>query len=319
MHILVTGGAGFIGSHLAERLLRDGHRVTALDSFDPFYGRAIKEQNLVAVRAHPSARVLELDLANADLGSVVADVDAVLHLAARAGVRGSWGRSFAGYLDCNVLATQRLLEACKERRLTAFVYASSASVYGDDHVQPVDEDAPTRPHSPYGITKLAGEHLALLYQRLYGVPAFSLRYFSVYGPRERPDKAIQLFLTAARDGTPITVLGDGSQQRDFTYVGDVVEATVRALARPPVGEVINLARGHTLPLTDVIAAVERVSGRRLAVQHAARVRGDVRVTAAVIEKARRLLGYAPATDLDQGLRAQWAHVVGGAGPAPSGR
>ncbi len=318
MHVLVTGGAGFIGSHLAERLLADGHRVTVVDCFDPFYARAIKERNLAGVRAHPAARVVEADLARADLEPLLGGVTAVAHLAAKAGVRGSWGQAFGSYLDCNVLATQRLLEAARAAPLTAFVYGSSASVYGDEHLEPVTEAAFTRPFSPYGITKLAGEQLALLYQRQHGVPALALRYFSVYGPRERPDKALQLFLTAARDGQPVTLLGDGSQRRDFTYVDDVVEATVRALQAPPVGEAINLARGRTVPLSEVLDAIGRVTGRVLEVRRAARAQGDVRTTSAVIEKARRLLGYAPRVDLEEGLRRQWEHVRGPAGaPGPA--
>lgn len=308
MHVLVTGGAGFIGSHVAERLLADGQRVTVVDDFDAYYERAIKERNLAAIRSHPQARVVELDLASADLAPVVEGVEAVVHLAAKAGVRGSWGASFGGYLDSNVLATQRLLEAVKARPLSAFVYGSSASVYGDDHVRAVNEEAATAPHSPYGITKLAGEHLALLYRRLHGVPAVSLRYFSVYGPRERPDKAIQKFLLAARDSRPILVHGDGSQTRDFTYVGDVVDATLAALRQPPIGEVINIARGHTVPLAEVLRVIERTTGRKLELSHDERQAGDVRVTAARIDKARRLLGYTPKVDLPEGIRRQWEHV-----------
>lgn len=308
MHVLVTGGAGFIGSHVAERLLADGQRVTVVDDFDAYYERAIKERNLAAIRSHPQARVVELDLASADLAPVVEGVEAVVHLAAKAGVRGSWGASFGGYLDSNVLATQRLLEAVKARPLSAFVYGSSASVYGDDHVRAVNEEAATAPHSPYGITKLAGEHLALLYRRLHGVPAVSLRYFSVYGPRERPDKAIQKFLLAARDNRPILVHGDGSQTRDFTYVGDVVDATLAALRQPPIGEVINIARGHTVPLAEVLRVIERTTGRKLQLSHDERQAGDVRVTAARIDKARRLLGYTPKVDLPEGIRRQWEHV-----------
>lgn len=313
MRILVTGAAGFIGSHVAERLLRDGHRVVALDNFDPYYARSVKERNLAAVRAHPHAVVLEADLARDDLRPAVEGVDAVVHLAAQAGVRGSWGATFSTYLDANVLATQRLLEATLGRPLHAFVYGSSASVYGDGVRAAVDEAALPAPHSPYGVTKLAGEHLASLYHRNHGTPTVVLRYFSVYGPRERPDKAIQLFLCAARDGKGIRVLGDGSQQRDFTYVGDVVDATVAALERRPVGAVLNVARGRTVALRDVIDAVRRVTGAPLPAVAEAAVAGDVQTTAGDIGAARRLLGWQPRTDLEDGIAAQWAAVRGAPG------
>jgi UDP-glucose 4-epimerase len=308
VHVLVTGAAGFIGSHVAERLLRDGHRVTVVDSFDPYYARAVKERNLAAIRAHPAARVVEADLARADLAPIVEGVEAVVHLAAQAGVRGSWGPTFSTYLDANVLATQRLLEATKDRRLVAWVYGSSASVYGDGVHDAVDERALPAPHSPYGVTKLAGEHLAALYHKNHGTPTVVLRYFSVYGPRERPDKAIQIFLSAAKRGRGIRVLGDGSQTRDFTFVEDVVDATVAALERRPVGAVMNVARGRTVALAEVIATVRRVTGAALPAEHAAVVAGDVRTTAGDITAARRLLGYAPKVDLADGIARQWAHV-----------
>ena len=308
MHVLVTGAAGFIGSHMAERLLSGGHRVTAVDSFHPYYPRAIKERNLAVVRVHPAARFLELDLAKADLAEATDGIDAVVHLAAQAGVRASWGREFAGYLDCNVLATQRLLEATRGKRLHAWIYASSASVYGDDALDRVSETALPSPHSPSGVTKLAGEHLALLYLRNHGTPALSLRFFSVYGPRERPDKAIQKFLTAARRGEGIRVHGDGTQRRDFTYVGDVVDATVAALSKSPVGAVANIARGKTVSLSEVIDTVRRVTGAPLLATHGPSEKGDVRVTSADISVARRLLGYDPKTDLAAGVARQWEHV-----------
>jgi len=314
MHVLIAGGAGFIGSHLADRLLLDGQRVTVVDNFDPYYDRKVKEQNVAHVRAHPHARVLELDLAKDDLAPAFEGVEAVVQLAARAGVRASWGANFAVYLDNNVLSTQRLLEAAKGRRLHSFVYGSSASVYGDDHLEPVDEESLTRPYSPYGITKLAAEHLALLYHKLHGVPVCSLRYFSVYGPRERPDKGLHIFLTAARDGLPVTVFGDGSQRRDFTYVGDIIEGTVSALRRAPSGQILNLGRGKTESLNHLLATVEKVTGKRLDLRHGPRQEGDVRVTSAIIDKAHRLLDYAPQVDLETGIRRQWQHVLGRAAP-----
>lgn len=218
------------------------------------------------------------------------------------------GGTFATYLDANVLATQRLLEATCRRKLTAWVYGSSASVYGDGVRAAVDETALPAPHSPYGVTKLAGEHLATLYHKNHGMPTLALRYFSVYGPRERPDKAIQIFLSAAKRGRGIQVLGDGSQQRDFTFVGDVVDATVAALERRPVGAVMNVARGRTVALSDVVETVRRVTGAPLPVTHESAMAGDVRTTAGDIGLARRLLGYAPRVDLAEGIARQWAEV-----------
>ncbi len=308
MHVLVTGAAGFIGSTLADRLLADGHRVTGVDNFHPYYAREVKERNAAGLAAHRNGRLREVDLAVDDLRDVTDGVEAVVHLAAQPGVRGSWGRSFASYLDANVLTTQRLLEASRELDLHAWIYGSSASVYGDDATTAVDETALPAPHSPYGVTKLAGEHLAHLYRRNYGVPTLSLRYFSVYGPRERPDKAIQRFLHAAREGGSIRLFGDGSQRRDFTYVDDVVGATVAALERAPVGETLNVARGRTARLSEVIETIGLVTGRPPEVEQAATEIGDVRVTSAVIDRAARLLDYAPAIDLTEGIRRQWAHV-----------
>jgi UDP-glucose 4-epimerase len=307
LHVLVTGAAGFIGSHVGERCLERGHRVTALDSFHPYYPREVKERNAAALRRHPSARFLETDLARDDLSEALSGVEAVVHLAAQPGVRGSWGTQFSSYLDANVLATQRLLEASAGRGLAAFVYGSSASVYGDVEGPVTERDVPA-PHSPYGVTKLAGEHLAMLYGRNRGLPVVSLRYFSVYGPRERPDKAIQRFLVAARDGGSVRLHGDGSQRRDFTYVADAVDATLSALERPPVGRVVNVARGRTVALSEVLDVVSRVTGRRLSVERGPPEAGDVRTTSADVSLARDVLGHDPRTDLEAGIRRQWEHV-----------
>ena len=315
MHVLVTGAAGFIGSHLVERLLARGDTVTGLDDFDPYYDRARKEAHLEDARRRGSAdqpgdrlRFLELDLASDDLGTAVDGVDAVVHLAAIPGVRGSWGESFEPYLRNNVLATQRLLEALAARPDALFVYGGSASVYGDAAVDRVTESFLPAPHSPYGVTKLAAEHLVHLYRLVHGRPSLSLRIFSCYGPRERPDKAIQKFLTAAREGRGIEVYGDGSQQRDFTFVGDIVSGIVAALEKAPVGETINLARGKTETLRTVVETIQALTGGALDVTYKPSEAGDVRVTHADIGKARALLGYEPSVDLAEGIAAQWAEV-----------
>jgi nucleoside-diphosphate-sugar epimerase len=309
MHVLVTGAAGFIGSHLSDRLLADGARVTGIDDFDPYYARAIKERNLAGARAQPGFRFLEADINTADLDEAFEGVDRVVHLAALAGVRASFGPSFDGYLDANVRTTQRLLEACRRHPVQLFLYGGSASVYGDKATEPVAESYVGIPHSPYGLTKWAAEQLAFTYREVFGVPVAAARIFSCYGPRERPDKAIQLFLTAARDGQPITVHGDGTQLRDFSYVGDVVDGLVRALERLPVGATFNLARGFTRPLQDVLTTIRKVTGVDLVVRHGPRQAGDVRVTAGLIDRARELLGYDPRTDLDEGIARQWEHVL----------
>ena len=313
MHILVTGSAGFIGSHTVERLLAGGHRVRGVDCFTDNYDPALKRANAALVADHPLHELVEADLVTADPHELLDGVDAVLHLAGQPGVRDSWADGFETYVERNVVATQRLLEAATDRPLQRFAAASSSSVYGDAETYPTPESALPRPVSPYGVTKLAGEHLAMLYHRNHGTPSVALRYFSVYGPRERPDKAIQRFLLAARRGEGIRVHGDGSQRRDFTYVDDVVEATVAALGKPPVGASINIARGHTETLSHVIDTVRQVTGAPLPIDRGPAEKGDVRVTSADISLARRLLGYAPKTDLTDGVRRQWEHVL--AGPA----
>jgi UDP-glucose 4-epimerase len=302
--VLVTGVAGFIGSHLAERLIAEGRSVLGVDCFTDYYARDRKESNLERLRSEASFELKETDLSVDELEDLVADASAVCHLAAQAGVRASWGSEFGSYVDSNVTATQRLLEASKDRDLARFVYASSSSVYGETTDLPMREDGRVRPISPYGVTKLAAEHLALLYHRSYGVPVVSLRYFTVYGPRQRPDMAFHRFVRAAAGGEPVTIFGDGEQTRDFTFVDDVVEATVRALDGGPPGEVFNVGGGSRVTLNEALAAIEEAMGVPIERRHEPKARGDVSDTLADNRKARERLGFRPRVGLAEGLRLQ---------------
>lgn len=304
---LVTGCAGFIGSHLAERLIQLGHSVVAIDNFSDYYPRSIKEDNLAWLRGQPAFTLVEGDLAEMDLAPWLEGVEWVFHQAAQAGVRSSWGADFAVYTQANVLATQRLLEAAKgSPHLQSFVYASSSSVYGDAERYPTREDFLPQPISPYGVTKLAGEHLCRLYARAFGVPAVSLRYFTVYGPRQRPDMAFHRFIRAMLSDAPLTIYGDGMQTRDFTYVDDIVEANLLAAERGRPGEVYNIGGGSRVTVREVIALLEDIIGRPAKVQFAPAQKGDVLHTAADIRKAARELGYAPRFQLREGLEQEVA-------------
>ncbi|HTR97385.1 MAG TPA: NAD-dependent epimerase/dehydratase family protein, partial [Candidatus Acidoferrales bacterium] len=272
-HALVTGVAGFIGSTLAERLLADGAMVTGVDCFTSYYDVALKRRNLESALRHPRFRLLELDLAAADLAALP-DVDVVFHQAAQAGVRASWGREFESYVHHNVLATQRLLERYRGATLERFVYASSSSVYGDAERFPTDENLLPRPFSPYGVTKLAGEHLVLLYGRNFGLPVAALRYFTVYGPRQRPDMAFHKFCRALLEGATIPVYGDGRQSRDFTFIDDAIEANVRAWKRSAPQGVYNVGGGSQVEVLEAIAILERALGARAEVRFEPRPPGD---------------------------------------------
>ncbi len=317
---LVTGCAGFLGSHLCEALLSRGHAVVGVDCFSDYYPRALKETNLVGLRQEPAFRLVEADLAETALPPLLDGVDVVFHLAAQPGVRPSFGEGFDVYLRDNVKATQRLLEAAAGRDLAAFVYASSSSVYGDQEVYPAREDAPVRPVSPYGATKVIAEQLAGAFWRSAGVPVVGLRYFTVYGPRQRPDMAFSRFLTRALAGSPLSVLGDGRQVREFTYVEDVVQATVAAAELGEHGSVYNVGGGQPVSLLEVIAMLEVLLDRPLAVEHLQAGPGDPRRTEADVTLAARDLGYRPSTALEQGLAAQLESlghecVAGGTGQA----
>jgi nucleoside-diphosphate-sugar epimerase len=312
---LVTGCAGFIGSSLTDRLLAQGWDVVGVDSFDDYYARDLKESNLSEARRSPAFNLVEADLLElasrdgaADVGDrlseIVSSVDHVYHLAAQPGVRGSWGRSFERYVRNNVLATQALLECAKDVGIESFVCASSSSVYGETDVLPMDEQAECRPFSPYGVTKLASEHLARLYARNFGLPTVALRFFTVYGPRQRPDMAFNRFIRAALEGRAIEVFGDGSQTRDFTFVSDIVDGIVAAPAAP-AGSVLNLGGGCRISLSGALEVLESVVGREIGVRRSDVQAGDVTDTWAAVARARESIGFEPKVDLATGLAAEY--------------
>jgi UDP-glucose 4-epimerase len=305
MKALVTGVAGFIGSTLADSLVRDGIEVTGVDCFTDYYPRSVKEGNLAAVAQHPSFRFVEADLLAADLPSLLEDVSHVYHLAAQAGVRKSWGRYFGTYTSNNVDATQVLLEACVGRPVEKIVYASSSSVYGDAVSIPMREDARPQPVSPYGVTKLAAEQLGHLYFVNHRLPVVALRYFTVYGPRQRPDMAFHRFFRAALKAQPITLYGDGEQTRDFTYVADAVSATRAAAVRGVPGRVYNIGGGSRVSINQVLGTIGRLVGHRLDVRREPAQIGDMRDTYADTTLARNDLGFAPAVSLEAGLEAEY--------------
>jgi len=302
---LVTGAAGFIGSTLTDRLLADDVDVVGVDSFTDYYSRSIKERNVAGARKNPRFRFVEARIQDVDLGALLRDRTHVFHLAAQAGVRKSWGRDFAVYTENNIEATQVLLEASVKGRLERFVYASSSSVYGDHVPMPMREDALPQPVSPYGVSKLAAEQLCHLYFANYGVPAVSLRYFTVYGPRQRPDMGFHRFLRAAIRQEPIAVYGDGEQTRDFTFVADAVSATVAAAARGIPGRVYNIGGGSRVSINHVLDMIGRVSGRRPFTTADPAQKGDMRHTYADTSLARTDLGFQPTVDLENGLAAEY--------------
>ncbi|HEX8086006.1 MAG TPA: NAD-dependent epimerase/dehydratase family protein [Solirubrobacteraceae bacterium] len=308
MRALVTGCAGFIGSHLTESLLADGHEVVGVDCFNDNYGRRQKRRNLEKAMDWTEFEFTPLDLSRGDLLDLVEDCDVVFHLAAEPGVRKSWGQRFEQYSRNNVMATQHLLDAATRWPEKRFVYASSSSVYGQAKEFPTAETAPTKPLSPYGVTKLAAENLCHLYHANYGVATVSLRYFTVFGPRQRPDMAFHIFCRAALEGQPVTVFDDGTQTRDFSFVEDVVSATrAAAVEDVELGSAYNVGGGSPATLRHALDIISELAGG-LEVQYTSRERGDVRDTAAETSRARRDLGFSPKTSLEEGLRAEFAWV-----------
>jgi nucleoside-diphosphate-sugar epimerase len=310
MRALVTGCAGFIGSHLTEALLDTGHSVVGLDCFNGNYGREQKLANLRHVCDWGSFEFVPVDLSRGDLLTFVRSADVVFHLAAEPGVRSSWGERYERYVQNNIIATQHLLEACREAPGVRVVFASSSSVYGDAGSECLAGERPTRPISPYGQTKLAAEHLCGLYRHELGLDVVCLRYFTVFGPRQRPDMAFHRFLRAALGGAPVTILGDGLQTRDFTYVDDVVAATIAAGTAPRLGgRALDIGGGAPTTLLGALEVIGGLVERPLQIKYAARGHGEVRDTRAQTEPAREALGFSPLVSLEQGLAAELEWIV----------
>lgn len=316
---LITGVAGFIGSHLADRLLAEGYEVDGIDSFEPYYERAVKESNVAQAMTNQGFKLIEADIvkmaapgAPGLLADLVARADEVYHLAAQPGVRGSWGALFDTYARNNVLATQLVLDTCLREGVDKLVFGSSSSVYGDTEALPMREDAACWPHSPYGVTKLAAEHLCRLYSRNFGLPTVALRFFTVYGPRQRPDMAFHRFARAMLIGEPVALFGDGGQTRDFTYISDIVDGILAARTAPD-GEVFNLGGGSRVTLTEAVETLAAAVGVEPAIERGPAQPGDVHDTFASLEKSRAVIAYEPKVSLTEGLRSEveWLreHIV----------
>ena len=308
MHALVTGAAGFVGSHLAEALLARGDTVVGVDCFTPYYDRIDKEQNVASAFAHDDFELVEADLRTTDIDALLSGVDAVYHQAAQAGVRLSWSDGFSDYVGHNVLATQRLLEAVQRTRPSArVVYASSSSVYGNQVRYPTVETDLPRPFSPYGVTKMAAEHLCSLYAENWGLHTVSLRYFTVFGPRQRPDMGIHRLCQAAVDGSTFPLYGDGTQIREFTYVSDIVAANIAAAEREVVpGTYLNVAGGAEITINELIALVGELAGSPVAVVAEPRKPGDSFHNGGATDRAQEMLGWHPEVSLREGLTRQIA-------------
>lgn len=305
MRCLVTGAAGFVGSSISDRLLADGHTVTGIDCFVEYYPREVKLRNIAGAKNSPNYKFIEANLLQYDLEALLKDVDWVFHQAAQAGVRASWGSYFSSYCDNNILATQRILETAKKySNIKKIVYASSSSIYGNAETFPTSEKVSPQPVSPYGVTKLAAEHLMSLYASEFGVPTVSLRYFTVYGPRQRPDMAFNRFARAALTGDEISLFGDGEQSRDFTYISDIVEANLSAAQHGQAGQVFNIGGGTQATVNAVLDIFRSHVGEKLRIKRLERQVGDARHTSADTGFARSVLKYKPQVSLEQGIKSE---------------
>ena len=297
--VLVTGCAGFIGSHLAEKLLADGHEVIGVDCFTKYYGRSVKEKNIETINEHENFDFFEADLVDYNLKELLEDIGVVYHLAAQPGVRYSW-EEFKEYSDNNILATQRLLDACKEE-MPRFIFASSSSVYGNTPL-PAKETCPLNPISPYGLTKKFCEDLCTLYHENFEIPVLMLRYFTVYGPRQRPDMAINIFAGKMLRGEPIQIYGDGKQSRDFTYVEDIVAGTILAGKSNLKSGTFNLGSGESITLNRLLELIGKAAGKTPNLDYTDSAIGDVMHTKASISNAKKKLGYNPEFNIEDGIK-----------------
>ncbi len=304
---IVTGVAGFIGSNLAETLLKQGNHVIGIDHFNDYYDPQLKRKNVAFLQSYKSFELIEASIQDLDWISLLKQVEVIYHQAAQAGVRASWGKSFLDYTERNINATQIILEAAKNSpNLKRFVHASTSSIYGNAETFPTPEILCPQPVSPYGITKLAAERLCQLYCQNFKVPITILRYFSVYGPRQRPDMGFHKFFRAAIVGEAIPIYGDGQQTRDFTYVEDVVAGNLLAAAVPEaIGEIINIGGGSRVVLQDILDQIDQIVGFSIQRNYQETAMGDARHTAADVTKAREILGYQPKVSLREGLEAEW--------------
>lgn len=307
---IVTGAAGFIGSHLVEALLKRGEEVIGIDEFNDYYNPTIKRKNIAHLQNHPRFTLVEGNIQFLDWKTLLKNVDVIYHQAAQAGVRASWGEGFRAYTERNINSTQVLLEAAKDTAsLKRLVFASTSSVYGDAETLPTHEEICPKPVSPYGITKLAAERLCGLYHKNFGVPFVSLRYFTVYGPRQRPDMAFHKFFKAVLTDQAIPIYGDGQQTRDFTFVSDAVAANLAAATvLEAVGEIFNIGGGSRVVLAEVLQTMEEIVGHPIKKNHVEKAMGDARHTAADVSKARKVLGYQPQVSLYDGLKQEWQWI-----------
>jgi nucleoside-diphosphate-sugar epimerase len=307
---IVTGVAGFIGSNLADALLKQGEEVIGIDEFNDYYDPTLKRKNIAHLHDRSGFKLIEEDIRTLDWSTLLKDVDVVYHQAAQAGVRASWGQGFRLYTERNISATQILLEAAKDaKQLKRLVFASTSSIYGDAETLPTHEEICPKPVSPYGITKLAAEQLCRLYYKNFGVPYVALRYFTVYGPRQRPDMAFHKFFKSVLSDEAIPIYGDGYQTRDFTFVSDAVAANLAAATAPEaVGEIFNIGGGSRVVLTEVLDTMEEIVGKPIKRNHVEKAMGDARHTAADVSKAQRILSYQPQVSLAEGLAQEWHWV-----------